>query len=120
MDIPLETLREAGYVTTENRAECANCHVKLLRSTEWWCPACQSSRRELQAEVERLREWKADILEATRVVMEEDCDGENHCMCVPLLKSAVTAWHEYAMSCGCSHHDNVWYDPEGNAILEGK
>ena len=34
------------------------------------------------------------------------------------LQSEVTAWHEYAMSRGCSHHDNLWYDPEGNSIIE--
>ena len=74
--------KEMKRLRTEDRIECANCHVKVLRSTEWWCPACQFSRRELQVE--------------------------------------VTAWHEYAMSTGCSHHDIVWYDSEGNAIIGGE
>ena len=105
---------------------------------------CRMCQIDMQAEVERLREWKADVMESTRIVMEEDCSGELHCTCVPLLRAEVErykrywtspqkvfdknkklqaeveAWQEYSTSHGCTCVDSEWYDPEGNAILGGE
>lgn len=48
---------------------------------------------ELQAEIDRLRAYKADVEETARVAAEEDCDGERHCTCVPLLRLTVKEQH---------------------------
>lgn len=42
-----------------------------------------------KAEIDRLRAYKFDVEEAARVAAEEDCGGERHCTCVPLLRSTV-------------------------------
>ena len=42
--------------------------------------------RDAKAEIARLRAYKSDVEEAARVAAEEDCGGERHCTCVPLLR----------------------------------
>lgn len=45
---------------------------------------------ELEAEVKRLQDWKADVEDSTRMAMDEECIlNERHCTCVPLLRDEV-------------------------------
>lgn len=53
-------------------------HGQLARS----CPLC-----ELEAENERLRAELAEIAETYRRIMDEPCGDEQHCTCVPVLRT---------------------------------
>lgn len=54
------------------------------------CDAAHAVGSELRAEVERLREWKADCEASFRETVEEPCPpDERHCACVPPLRAVV-------------------------------
>lgn len=46
--------------------------------------------RAMQRELEELRDWKADVEESYRKVMQEKCPtDEQHCTCVPILRAEI-------------------------------
>lgn len=45
--------------------------------------------RRLERERDELREYKADIENATLGALDETCGNERHCACVPLLRVEV-------------------------------
>jgi hypothetical protein len=50
---------------------------------------------QLRAENARLREWKTDVENSQRIVLEEKCaPDEKHCGCVPILRQELARLRE--------------------------
>lgn len=73
--------------------------IELIR------PALDAATAELRAEVERLRDYKADVENATKLAMSEECTAdEQHCTCVPLLRAEVKRLQALCWSAYTSMH----------------